>query len=102
MATLAQGGGAGGNGMSKTPRTDDANAKLLRHLPWPHQAEKFVEFARQIERECAEAREYIRARPPIQCEDYGIEDHETDCRCNECRLWRKAAGLEDAKGDRHE
>jgi len=50
--------------------------------------------ARQLKRELAEAREYIRARPPIQCEKYGIEDHDAACCCEECKLWRKAAGLE--------
>jgi hypothetical protein len=42
-----------------------------------------------------EAREYIRARPPVQYLYKQGSEHDATCNCEECKLWRKAAGITD-------
>jgi len=45
-------------------------------------------------RERDEAREYILARPPVQYQLETASNHDCDCCCAECKMWRRAAGLE--------
>jgi len=45
--------------------------------------------------ELGKAREYIRARPPFECDWQNLSEHKQGCPCDECGLWRKAAGLDD-------
>jgi tRNA G26 N,N-dimethylase Trm1 len=56
-----------------------------------------ADFARQLERELNqvtkerdEAMEWIRKNPPMEVGFF----HTCTCNCEECREWRKAAGLE--------
>ena len=83
--------------MSETPRTDAELATVGRfHAPWPNIE---VDFARQLERELAEAtKQRDEAR---ECLRYAVELHSNydDVTVSDRTLnrWREAAGLEGGK-----
>lgn len=67
-----------------TPRTDEAEANAMRSgIP-------VSMVSRSIERELNHARDWIRKHAPM--EDGFL--HRCYCNCEECREWRKAAGLD--------
>jgi hypothetical protein len=86
---------------SDTPRTDAADRNRQTESNFLHYRD-IVKHAQQLERELDQAIkerdgawEYIRARPPFECDWHNLSEHKQGCLCDECGLWRKAAGLDD-------